>query len=65
MVREIERDKMTAHKMVDLACDECGNYYDNPHGSAGFARETAKADGWAYRKGKDICYKCLHPEEHD
>ena len=56
---------MTAHKMVDLTCDECGNDYNNPHGSAGFARETAKADGWAYRKGKDICYKCLHPDEHD
>lgn len=65
MVRGIERDKMTAHKMVDLTCDECDDSLDDPYGSVAMVRQAAKSAGWAYRKSKDICYKCLHPDEHD
>ena len=56
---------MTVEKAIDLLCDKCAERYDDPQHTVAMVRRQAKIDGWAYRKGKDICYNCLHHDEQD
>lgn len=56
---------MSVEKQIDLICDECDDHFDNPEWTVAFVRRQARAFGWKYRKGKDICDKCAHPNDGD
>lgn len=65
---------MTAIRMVYVQCntEDCdSSTSDESHWSVAEARAAARALGWAYRRGRDICPTCragngpyAHGDEH-
>lgn len=49
---------MTAVKNVILICDGCGFEAMFQTSSAPDARQRARAAGWVYHSGRDICKAC-------
>lgn len=48
---------MAISKEIQLSCDLCGAEYDTD-AFVMRLRENAKAEGWAFSRGKDICPNC-------
>lgn len=60
---------MSVVREITVICDICHRHCDSCGWTNADARESARDDGWRRRKidGRwlDICYACLHPDEHE
>ena len=51
---------MTCEKRAELQCDEClGEFFQSLDSRASEARREARASGWRFRSGRDICPDCV------
>lgn len=58
---------MSLHRSVDVKCDGCGHYREEPFWFGERARASARADGWRTNLpgGQDLCPQCRPHNKQD